>query len=301
MSDKPGLLVTGASGFVGRHVITLGRNRFDIVATGRGARPPWLPEDITWTTADLLDRASVASLPKDLPFALHLASETVPARFQSYGPLIESLEMTLNLCRHLQSGRLLFASSCLVYGASTQPLTEDAPVDPRGHYGLTKALCETAVLRAGDEGSTLETAVARPFNHIGAGMQPDLAVPSIVRRLLGVADGATVAMAGIDSTRDFLDVADIVEAYFAILTSPNLSKRTFNVASGEATRISDLVRILARILGKQIAGISFADQGNSRDDTSVVVGDARHLRAATDWAPRRTLEQSLCALVKTTV
>lgn len=298
MSSKPGLLVTGASGFVGRHVIANGRERFDIVATGRGPRPDWLPTDVSWCTVDLLDRTSVAALPADLPFVLHLASETVPSKFSSYDPLLDSIEMAMNICRHLRSGRLLFSSSCLVYAASGKPLTEENPLDPRGHYGLTKLLCETIVSRtSASHLGGIETAIARPFNHIGVGMRVDLVIPSIVRRVRAAPDGATIKMAGLDSMRDFLDVADIVEAYFAILELPQLSERVFNVASGKSTSIGDIVRTVARILDKPISGITFSDQGNSADDTSIVVGNADRLRRLTGWAPGSGLEESLRKLV----
>ena len=297
MSVKPGLLVTGASGFVGRHVIAQGRDRFDIVATGRGARPDWLPADVTWCSVNLLDRVSVATLPPDLPYVLHLASETVPSLFSSYDPLLDSVEMAFNLCRHLRSGRLLFVSSCLVYAASKQPMTEGSPVDPRGHYGLTKLLCEAIVSRTGAADVGVETAIARPFNHIGVGMKPDLVIPSIVRRVQAADDGATIRMGGLDSIRDFLDVSDIVQAYFSILEAPASSERIFNVSSGMSTYIGDVVRMVARILDKPITGVTFAEQGNSGDDTSIVVGDARRLTALTGWTPKVGLEESLRALV----
>lgn len=296
MSSKPGLLVTGASGFVGRHAIALGRTRFDIVAAGRGPRPDWLPSDVAWSAVDLLNRASVTDLPHDLPYVLHLASETVPAKFATYDPLLDSVEMTLNLCRHLRAGRLLFVSSCLVYAASAQPMDENAPLDPRGHYGLTKVLCEEIASRTGTSGN-IEAAIARPFNHIGKGMRPNLVIPSIVRRVRDAPSGGAISMAGLDSIRDFLDVEDIVEAYFAILALPAYSEKIFNVASGLPTSIGDIVRATARILNKPIGDVTFSDQGNSPDDTSVIVGDARKLSNVTGWAPQVDLEDSLHKLI----
>ena len=293
MSNKPGLLVTGASGFVGRHVIATGRRRFDIVATGRGARPAWLPSDVTWCAVDLLNRSSVAGLPTDLPFVLHLASETVPAQFSSYDPMLDSVEMTLNLCRHLRSGRLLFVSSCLVYGAGKEPLTEHSPVDPRGNYGLAKSMCENVVLRS----SEIETTVARPFNHIGSGMRPDLVIPSIVRRVRNGAAAAPIEMAGLDSIRDFLDVDDIVEAYFAILALSKPSHRVFNVCSGRPTSIGEVVSTVADVLHKPNSQVVFSGKGNSADDTSIVVGDGTLLRASTGWSPKYDLRESLCRLI----
>ena len=294
MSNKPGLLVTGASGFVGRHVIAAGRRRFDIVATGRGARPDWLPIDVSWCAVDLLNRSSVAGLPTDLPFVLHLASETVPAQFSSYDPLLDSVEMTLNLCRHLRSGRLLFVSSCLVYGASGKPLTERSPVAPRGNYGLAKLMGENVVLR----NSPIEAAVARPFNHIGWGMRPDLVIPSIVQRVRkNGGDAATIEMTGLDSIRDFLDVDDIVEAYFAILTLDKPTDRVFNVCNGRPTSIGEVVSAVAGILNKPISQVVFSDKINSADDTSIVVGDATLLKAATGWSPKHDLRASLRRLI----
>ncbi|NIJ38699.1 GDP-4-dehydro-6-deoxy-D-mannose reductase [Sphingopyxis panaciterrae] len=293
MPNNPGLLVTGASGFVGRHVIAKGHNRFDILATGRGPRPDWLPADVSWSMVDLLDRASVATLPTDLPFALHLASETIPSKFSSYEPLLDSVEMTLNLCRHLRSGRLLFASSCLVYAAKAKPLTETDAVDPRGGYGLTKALCETIVSRTTD----VEASIARPFNHIGADMRPDLVIPSIIRRVRDARPNAVIEMAGLNSIRDFLDIDDIVGAYYAILECPQISCEVLNVSSGQSTSIGDIVRLVAQILDKPINGVTFADHGNSTDDTSIIIGDATRLRQTTGWVPRVGLTASLQKLI----
>lgn len=296
---KPGLLITGASGFVGRHAIALGRERFTIIATGRGSRPDWLPDDVEWRKIDLLDRTSVVALPDDTPYVLHLASETVPSKFSSFDPLLDSIEMTLNLCQHLRAGRLLFVSSCLVYAASGQPITEDHPLDPRGHYGLAKALCEKIVSRTGVNG-TIETVIARPFNHIGSNMRPDLVIPSIVRRVRGAADGAPIHMDGLNSIRDFLDVEDIVQAYFAILKLPELPQRIFNVCSGVPTSISDVVRAASAALDKAIGEVTFAEQGNSADDTSTVVGAATKLHEATGWIPQIGLETSLSRLISST-
>jgi GDP-4-dehydro-6-deoxy-D-mannose reductase len=200
--------------------------------------------------------------------------------------------MTLNLCRHLRAGRLLFASSCLVYAASRGPMTEETPLDPRGHYGLAKVLSEAIVARAALQ-QGIETVIARPFNHIGSRMRPDLVIPSIVRRVRDAANGDTIAMAGLDSIRDFLDVSDIVEAYFALLQQPVLTDTTFNVASGKAVSIGDIVRTVAKVLDKPIGGVSFATSGNSADDTMAVVGNADRLREATGWQPRIGLEESL--------
>jgi len=175
-------------------------------------------------------------------------------------------------------------------------MTEATPLDPRGHYGLAKILSETIVSRASTPRG-IETVIARPFNHIGTGMRPDLVIPSIIRRVRDAADRDTIEMAGLDSVRDFLDVDDIVDAYFALLELPELPQPTFNVASGVATSIGDIVRMVAKILDKPIGDVHFAAGANSGDDTIAVVGDADRLRRTTDWAPRIGLKESLGKLV----
>jgi GDP-4-dehydro-6-deoxy-D-mannose reductase len=248
-----------------------------------------MPVDVPWLQADLLDRQSVTLLPSDTPLVLHLASETVPSRFSSLDPLLDSVEMTMNLCRHLRSGRLLFASSCLVYGTSREPLAEDDPLDPRGNYGLAKMMSERVVART----PNIEYAIARPFNHVGVGMRPDLVIPSIIRRVRDTADGDLIHMTGLDSIRDFVSVEDIVAAYFDILTAPRLHNTVYNVSSGHGTSIGEIVRIVARICGKPIGGVSFSEQGNSADDTSLIVGDSSRLKSSLGWTARSSLEDSL--------
>jgi hypothetical protein len=71
-------------------------------------------------------------------------------------------------------------------------------------------------------------------------------------------DGEPIQMLGLDSIRDFLDVSDIVAAYFALLDAPSLPFSAFNVASGQPTSISDVVRATARILHKPIGEVLFS-------------------------------------------
>ncbi len=286
----------GRPGFVGRHVIAAGRDRYAILATGRGTRPAWLPDDVAWHQVNLLDRASVATLPRDLPHILHLASETVPARFTSYEPLAESVEMTLNLCRHLTIGGgwcspapAWCTEPALTHLSKTIPwILAAITVWPRRLEKRSFA-ARPAWTPSSRGRSTISVRDATRSCH-----------SSIIRRVRTAVDGEPIQMHGLDSIRDFLDVSDIIAAYFALLEAPSLPFSAFNVASGQPTSISDVVRATARILHKPIGEVLFSAQGNSADDTSVVVGDAQRLHAVTGWEPRVSLEESLRRLAVST-
>jgi len=287
------LLVTGASGFVGGHILARAAAQFDITAVGRGGRPSTLPSHVRWAKADLTDPDTMGSIAEDWWGVIHLAAETVPSRYHSNRPLTASLAMLLNLLDRVKSGRVLVASSCLVYGAGHDVKTEDSPTLPNGKYGLTKLLVETGALAMK---RSIDVRVARPFNHIGRNMLPELAIPSILRRVRAAEPDAPVQMLGLNSIRDFLDVQDIVDAYIAILEIDAPSEQIFNVCSGTGTSIGDIAKMIVEALGERHP-IVFAEQANSSDDRQVLVGDPSRLIAATGWQPQISLAESIARLI----
>jgi GDP-4-dehydro-6-deoxy-D-mannose reductase len=286
------LLITGANGFVGRHLVARTAQAFDVTAVGRSERPADLPEQVKWARADLVEPATMEAIERDWWGVVHLAAETVPSRYGSNAPLTASLQMLLNLLDRVQSGRVLVASSCLVYSDGNEVKTEESPTRPNGKYGLTKLLVETGALAMV---RSVDVRVARPFNHIGRHMLPELAVPSIVRRVQAAENGAPIEMMGLDSLRDFLDVEDIIEAYLKILEIDVPEYRTFNVCSGRTTGIGELARTIVAALGKTNP-IVFANKANSTDDRPALVGDPSRLMAATDWRPEISLEEIVARL-----
>ena len=281
------LLVTGASGFVGRHLLARAHLDYDVTATGRGEKPDWLPDAVRWVSIDLRNPIDAKAFAKDWWAIVHLAAETLPAAFSNLQPVLDSLAMLLNLLSHLESGRLLFVSSCHVYAPGSDTKTEDSPTRPDGRYGLSKLLCETAALAS----PKLDVRIARPFNHLGTGMRRELVVPSIVARILAADDGAAIRMLGLNSVRDFLDVTDIVNAYLEILELDDCPNIVFNVCSGQPVSIGALVERLAAAAGRRNS-VEFAQAAMSGDDMPRLVGDATRLRTATRWRPSVTLEES---------
>ncbi len=289
------ILLTGASGFVGQHMARLLLARgYDVSALQRGSLGVDLPAGLKPVYADLSDVASLAALPRRWHGVIHLAGASVPSLFSTTAPVQQNLAMSMNLLEHLDSARVLLVSSCHVYAPSSEPHREDGAIVPQGRYGLSKHLVEQL---APHYASRLDIRIARPFNHMGPQQRPELVIPSLLRRLAaGQGDGSPVRMMGMNSVRDFIDVLDVAEAYLAILGLEAPVHRTFNVCTGRARSIGDVVEAVLRLLGSR-REVHFEGTPNSSDDIPVLVGCPDRL-VATGWQPALSLEQSLEAMLK---
>lgn len=290
------ILLTGASGFVGRHMAEALLLRGDrVVALDRGMAPD-LPAGVEFLAADLLDPASMADLPRSWDGVIHLAGASIPSLFATPAPVVFNLEITLNLMEHLRDSKVLLVSSCHVYAPSAERRKESDAIVPQGRYGLSKHLVEQV---APHYRQRLDVRVARPFNHLGPGLRPELMVSSLLQRLAALSDDASpVHMAGWDSVRDFIDVRDVVSAYLAILDLEAPSDPTFNVCTGRAASIREVVQTVLDIQGLQ-REIRFQDRPNSTDDIPFLVGDPTRLHEASGWAARYTLSDSLQSMMQT--
>lgn len=288
------VLLTGASGFVGRHMAQLLVERgCKVWGLARGSSAGF-PKGVEWLPADLSDPSSLAQVPREFSAVVHLAGASVPSLYATAAPVASNVQLTLNLLEHLKSGRVLLVSSCHVYSPATEPRREDDPTVPHGRYGLSKHLLEELVPHYRRQ---LDIRVARPFNHLGPGQRPELVIPSLLRRLSSTAqETAPVVMKGLNSTRDFIDVRDVVAAYLAILELESPAQTTFNVCTGRGHTIEEVVFEVLRQLGSKRA-VVFEGRPNSSDDNQVLVGDPSRLAAA-GWRARFSLAESLASMLQ---
>lgn len=286
-------LVTGASGFVGLHMIRLLLEKgHAVTALDLGARPN-LPPEVDFRSIDLRDAGSLTELPRTWDGVIHLAGASIPSLFATPAPVLLNLELTLNLLNHLRESRVLLVSSCHVYGPNAARCKESDPIAPQGLYGLSKHLVEQVAPHYLER---LDLRVARPFNHLGPGLRPELMVPSLLRRLAALPDdGSPVLMEGLNSTRDFIDVRDVAEAYLAILELEVPAHRTFNVCTGQGHSIEAVVLAAMALLGR-VRPVQFRDQPNSSGDIPYLVGAPDRL-AASGWRASHSLSDSLSSMI----
>ncbi len=195
---------------------------------------------------------------------------------------------------------VLVVSSAEVYGTLTPeelPVREGGPLRPATPYAASKAAAEQVTLQAW-RGYGQRVVVVRPFNHVGPGQAPTFAVPALARRVLQARrDGGRELVVGTVTTRrDFTDVRDVVRAY-RLLVERAAPGEVYNVCTGRDVAIADVAARLMALSGVELRMVT--DPELIRPvDTPVLRGDPSRLVAATGWAPRIDLDQTLADVLR---
>lgn len=299
------LLVTGGTGFAATHLIDWLLRESPTVhawANPGGKAAPADGRSIVWAGVDILDRDAVhAEIARTRPSVIYhcagvadvAASWSSPARALKINAL-----GTHNLVDAVQSAGLdcpvLVTGSALVYRPSTSAISEESIVGPTSPYGLSKLAQELAAQQSG-VGRVL---IARPFNHAGPPQSDAYVTSSFARQIAEAEAGLTppvLNVGNLESRRDITDVRDTVRAY-RLLVERGTPGRPYNVCSGQAYRIRDLLDILVGMARVKLD--VRPDPSRMRpSDNPVVLGDNRRIRDEVGWAPQIPIEQTLADLL----
>ncbi len=304
MADERRVLITGATGFVGRYLIAhLHDAHPDWAVTGTtlGAEP-FGEDTVHIVLCDLRDAgatdALLAAVRPDAVF--HLAGQSnVPISFADpEGTLTNNIVGTLHLleaCRaHAPAARLLIVSSAEVYGVTppeAQPLSEDRPFAPVSPYAVSKVTNEL-LARQYAHSYGLDVIIARPFNHIGPGQAAKFVVSTFARGIAEIERGQreVLKVGNLAVARDFSDVRDVVRAY-DLLIQHGVRGGVYNIGRGEAHTVQwvlDLLRGLATVSVRVERDPAIFRPS----DAPLMVADTTRLRADTGWAPRIPFAQT---------
>lgn len=240
MSIATPVLVTGASGFVGRRVVrALEKAEVAVIAVGGRA-------DATTLGCNLQDGDAVRALighhaPRTV---IHLAA--MASVGQSQGDAARTWGVNVAGTFHLASAcaalphpvRFVFTASAEAYGASflEGPCDETTPLRPLSVYARTKAAAEWMLRDMASD--VFQVLIARPFNHIGVGQDARFVVPSFARQIAQAGADGVVKVGNLDAMRDFSDVDDLVDALLRMAEAPfNAAAGIFNIGSGDVRSV----------------------------------------------------------------
>lgn len=301
------VLVTGADGFVGRHVlVALTSAGHGVIAChGAAAAPPaWGREGplagVTWRPLELRRQESVTAVLQDRPDAvLHLAAVSSGAAARKDPGLAWEVNAA-GTARLLEAASLsgsmpavVVVSTGEVYGdAGRVPIVEEAAAAPVSPYAASKLGAEEAAREVARR-TGLRVVIARPFAHTGPGQATEFVAPAFLSRIRAArsAGAATVATGNLEPVRDFLDVRDVAAAY-VLLLSQGRAGVTYNIASGHGVPLRQLFSRLAALVGANVEPVTDPALVRSAD-IPYLVGNASRLAGETGWMPRYSLDQTL--------
>jgi GDP-4-dehydro-6-deoxy-D-mannose reductase len=300
------VLLTGANGFVGRHLRAALEARGHAVVAAGQARDGGdaLPLDLR----DAANVRGVVDVARPDAVA-HLAAQAfIPAAIAdpwythdvNAGGTLRLLE-AIRAARAdgASNPRILVTGSADVYGPQPReayPVAENTTLHPTNPYAASKIAAEAYALAAA-AAYRMDVVVTRAFNHIGPGQDRRFAVASFALQLARIAAGGDplLRVGNLDTERDFLDVRDVVAAYVLLLEGGGAAGEVYNVASGRAVSMKEVLRQLVTIAR---VGVEIRDDPERLRPADIprMAGDPAKLRAATGWEPAIPLPAALRAV-----
>lgn len=312
------MLITGFSGFVSRHFLNyLVENNLSHEVLGVDVNPPkFAMEDYAPTLAmsfeqvNLLDKEAVEDMIATFrpDYILHLASfSSVAYSWQHPADCFMNntsifLNVTEALRKHdLCDCRLLSVGSSEEYGDVKKeelPLQEDMPLVPVNPYAVARVSQEMMAKVLADSFG-MQIMLTRSFNHMGPFQDERFVIPSFVRRILDIAESGAkngeIETGDTSIVRDFVDVRDVVRAYYRLLLDGKAGE-VYNICGEKGVSLAEVVDQIADIVGVSVTtrvNPDFVRPG----DNQVVIGSAEKIRQDIGWTAEIPLRQTLMDMI----
>ena len=300
------ILITGGTGFVGKHLIQLLLKQpgisIAVLSSGRSSDPE---PQVHYYQADVRNGDLVAGIVREVSptYVYHLAA--VSAIDASW--LDPKLTYEINFCgaRNVfeaavklpSAARILNVSTSQVYGRSRDRLTESSPVAPESPYAASKAMSEFLRIEFGSF-SNGGVVTARPFNHSGPGQSPNFVLAAMAKQFAEMSLGLSppkLSVGNIAIKRDFTDVRDVVVAYVLLVENGRVGD-VYNVCSGITVSLSDVIKMFEAASNIQVEVVSSPNKIRP-GEADEICGDPRKISSETGWSPKISLQKTVADLL----
>ncbi|QSX39719.1 NAD-dependent 4,6-dehydratase LegB [Shewanella cyperi] len=300
------VLVTGADGFIGSHLVEL------LVERGYRVRAlaqynsfnywGWL-EDIACADAveivcgDVRDPHFCKQITKDMDLVFHLAALiAIPFSYQAPDSYLDTnAKGTLNICQAAlenQVGRVIHTSTSEVYGTARYvPIDEAHPLQPQSPYSASKIAAD-AMAMSFYNSFQLPLTIARPFNTYGPRQSARAVIPNIISQI--AAGASAIKLGDLTPTRDFNYVSDTCRGFLSLAECDASIGETVNIASNSEISVADTLDLIRDIMGSKVEFIT--EDARLRPGKSEVFrlwGDNRKMLALTGHTSQIDLRQGL--------
>lgn len=294
------MLVTGAGGFVGANLVRrLLRDGSRVVAVIRPGGSAWRLEGVRDAVelreTDLRDEEAVRGLVQATrpEWLFHLSAHGAYSWQTEFRQIAETNLLATRALLHACSGHgceaFVHAGSSSEYGFTDRPPPEGQLPEPNSEYAVTKAAA-TLLCRHFARSAGLPTVTLRLYSVYGAFEDPRRLIPTLLAHGLR---GELPPLASPDTQRDFVAVADAVEAFVLAATTRSPEPgAVYNVGTGVGTTLAEVVQVARRLLGVEDEP-AWGSMPGRPWDTGTWVSDSGKIRAELGWTPERDLERGL--------
>lgn len=309
-NQKEKVLVTGADGFIGSHLVEALLNEGYAVRALSQYNSfnnwGWLEEishpDLEVVTGDVRDPNLCRHITEGCSTVYHLAALiAIPYSYVAPDSYVDTnIKGTLNMCqaaRNCGVKRLVVTSTSEIYGTARYvPIDEKHPKQPQSPYSATKIGAD-AIALSFHNAFNLPVVIARPFNAYGPRQSARAIIPTIITQ---IANGEREIKVGdLTPTRDFNFVKDTAAGFIALGKAEGIEGKEINIATGTEVSMKETLEMIARLMDADVKYV--VDPARLRPSGSEVFrlcGDNTLITSLTDWRPRYGLEKGLAETIE---